>query len=393
MERVRRKVLIPTEPGIGIGANTTYRRKEGVELLQIIERSIASDTFGKFLGRMSKDNGKTWSEASLIFEPKETQGGVLRWGENAFLLDEEKDVLILFYNYHLYPERLFTGDVERFTRIFYKMSWDGSISFSEPEQLIQEGYGAENWAKDVVFGKNNAAVSFCAPIKTRKGKIVLPIQKCPIDADFRNPWLIKWEAGCFIGEWKGKNIKWEPSQMSKIDAGLSSRGLCEPAIAELNGGLSLMVCRGSNFRMSSVPGYKWYSLSRDGGYIWSHVSPFCYDDGGEFFSPATGSRLIRSTRNGKLYWIGNIVPENPDGNRPRYPLQIAEVNENKIGLRKDSVVVIDDRREDDSPLVQLSNFKVYEDRETGVFVLTMARYQEKGEELTSPAYEYRINII
>ena len=44
-------------------------------------------------------------------------------------------------------------------------------------------------------------------------------------------------------------------------------------------------------------------------------------------------------------------------------------------------------------LSQLSNYRVYEDRETGEFVLFMARYQELGEKVqTSPSYQYRIGI-
>lgn len=313
-------------------------------------------------------------------------------GETAFLLDAEEDALVLFHNQHIYPETNFTGDVERFTKIFYSVSLRGCRDLTDFRQLVQDGYGPNSWARGIAFGKNNAAISFCTPLKTKKGKIILPIQKCPIDSDYANPWLIRWQAGCFLGEWNGGELKWVLSEMVRIDPQLSSRGLCEPAIAELRNGSLLMVCRGSNHTMPKVPGYKWFAISKDSGYHWTNVSPFCYDDGRNFFSPATGSILIRSTRSGRLYWFGNIVPKNPDGNRPRYPLQVAEVNEDEVGLKEDSVAVIDDRRMTDSPLVQFSNFKVYQDRETEEFVLEMTRYQEKGEELTSPAYEYRIDI-
>lgn len=100
-----------------------------------------------------------------------------------------------------------------------------------------------------------------------------------------------------------------------------------------------------------------------------------------------------SEDNGKLYWISNILKENPDGMRPRYPLQIAEVDEEKIAIIKETITIIEDKQKGDSPLVQFSNFKVYEDRETYEFVLTMARIQERGErDLTSPAYQYRIEV-
>jgi len=392
-DRVRKRVLCPTEPGIAVTANTTYCRREGTDLLQILSQEIASDTGGKFYERTSKDNGRTWSTPSVLFEPEKVREGILRWGENAFLLDGSRDVLFLFYNYHIYPQSTFTGDVERFTRIFFVISQGGCGLFSLPRQLIQQGHDPMKWAEGVAYGTNNAAISFCKPIRTSRGKIVLPIQRCPADSDFKKPFLIKWQAGCFIGDWDGDEVRWGLSDTVKIDPKLSSRGLCEPAIAELGDGRMLMICRGSNSTIPEVPGYKWQCTSKNGGCSWSTVAPFCYDDGSNFFSPATGSTLIRNSRNHRLYWFGNIVPENPEGNRPRYPLQVAEVNEKDLALRKDSVMVIEDKRKEDSQLVQFSNFKLYEDRETSEFVLTMARFQEKGEELTSPAYEYRIELL
>ena len=226
--------------------------------------------------------------------------------------------------------------------------------------------------------------------------MLLPMQVCPLGSDFSKPFLINEEAGCFIGAWiSGETLEWERSEMVKIDPALSSRGLCEPAIAELSDGSLLMVCRGSNTTITRQPGYKWRAVSRDGGRTWSAPAPFTYESGEHFFSPATGSRLIRSSRTGRLYWIGNITPANPDGNRPRYPLQIAEVDEAEKCLRKQTVHVIEDRQPADPLLVQFSNFRVYEDRESGELVLIMARIQERQRDdaktdLTSPAYEYRI---
>jgi hypothetical protein len=181
--------------------------------------------------------------------------------------------------------------------------------------------------------------------------------------------------------------------MVKIDPNVSSRGLDEPTIAELCDGSMLMIFRGSNMGITHKPGYRWYSISKDRGYSWSQVSPLTHHTGDKFFSPATGSRLIRNSKDGKLYWIGNILKANPDGNRPRYPLQIAEVDEEKIAIIKETVSVIEDKQEGDSPFVQFSNFRVYEDREIHEFVLTMARIQERSEkDLTSPAYQYRIEV-
>jgi len=154
-----------------------------------------------------------------------------------------------------------------------------------------------------------------------------------------------------------------------------------------------MVCRASNRNIWDQPAYKWKGVSTDGGHTWSEPEPLRYDTGGHFFSPATGSRLIRSSENGKLYWIGNIVPDNPRAGLPRHPLQIAETDEKTHCLIEDSVRVIERRRNGDSALVQFSNFRIYEDRETHEFVLTMPRIRERSEtDVTSPAYEYRFNV-
>ena len=403
--KVERTILIPVEGesrpcvdgrhyGVSImQVNTAYKSKTGAGLLQQYSEEVASDAMGRFFQRTSEDNGNTWTDPTLIYEPVETKEGVLRQGESALLLDEEKDAMLQFYNLSLYPESRYTGDVGKLTRIFLRISRDGGAAFTEPEQIIQKGFDKENWAREVVYGRNSMAISFCAPTKTSEGKIILPTSRVPMDYNTDSPYLIPVEAGCFIGEWKNDRLEWELSEMMKIDPNVSSRGVDEPTIAELCDGSMLMIFRGSNMGITHKPGYRWVSISKDKGTSWSEVSPLTYHTGEHFFSPATGSRLIRNSGNGKLYWIGNILKENPDGNRPRYPLQIAEVDEEKIAIIKETVSVVEDKQEGDSSFVQFSNFRVYEDRETHEFVLTMARIQERSEkDLTSPAYQYRIKM-
>jgi len=280
----------------------------------------------------------------------------------------------------VYPDDTFSGRALKLTRIFYQISSDQGESFSQPIQLIQKSYQENHPARGVIYRKNSIVISFCSPIKVNN-KILLPCQKIPIKSDFNNPLFIKLQAGCFIGKWNRKKIEWELSETVKISPEFSSRGLCEPTIAELENGTLLMVMRGSNAGMKDKPGYKWMSISKDGGYTWSKPSPFTYSNGENFFSPATGSVLVRSIKNRNLYWIGNITPENPDGNRPRYPLVIGLVDEEKMGIVKNSVKVIENRRKNDSPNVQFSNFRVYQDRKTKEIVLIMARIEEKQKEI------------
>jgi len=394
--RVNREILIPVK-GEGTyitEVNTAYTDRKGEGLLQQYGVGTGSDTSGKYYQYRSDDNGRTWSKPSLIYKPEQTDKGVIRWIESCFFRDEEKNAILQFYNYCLYPDDMHSKEVGKFTGIFFRISYDGGKTFSSPKQLIQKGYDEKNWAKDVIYGRNSAFISFCAPVKTIYGRIILPAGRPPLDYyEKYEQYQVPEVAGCFIGEWKGSNIEWELSEMVKIDPKLSSRGLCEPAIAELPDGSFLMILRGSNRDVPHMPGYKWKSISKDKGYTWSEPEPWKYNTGENFFSPSSGSRLIRSSKNNRLYWIGNIVKENPDGNRPRYPLQIAEVDEGKKAIIKESVKIIEDRQPEDSRLVQFSNFRVYEDRKTKEFVLTLAREEERAErDATSPGYQYRIEI-
>ena len=89
------------------------------------------------------------------------------------------------------------------------------------------------------------------------------------------------------------------------------------------------------------------------------------------------STLIRSRQNGRLYWIGNITPDNPDGNYPRFPLVIGEVDDETGRLIRDSVIRLDTRNpEFDSEKMQLSNFRTTEDPKTGNLLITLTRMDD-----------------
>ena len=237
------------------------------------------------------------------------------------------------------------------------------------------------------------------PIKTSKGKIIVPCQlkavrNGKIWFPFPNYFSPFYESAVLIGEWSRGVVKWELSEIITIDPNISCR-LCEPTVVELKDGRLSMVMRGDNGAFPEKPGYKWYSVSEDGGYTWTKPKPLKYTNGKPIFSPSSCSLLFRSWKTGKIYWIANILDKNPVGNRPRYPLQIVEIDEEKLAVKKETMLVIDDRKRGDSPLVQFSNFRYYQDRVTGDLVILMARYGEKsGKEniLRSPLYRYVIEL-
>lgn len=383
-------VLIPAPVGKAIlRVETVYTSLSGPDLVQEWSELDASDTFGRTLRRFSTDGGHTWSSPITVFTPKETARGVERCGESALLFDAATGRLIRFYNWHIYPENRYTKDVARRILICWDCSSDGGVTFAQPQQLIVDGGTAEAWAPGIRFGDNSAMISFCAPFIDDKGRIILPATRFSEIRDDMPTYRLPMEAGCFIGEWEADRIIWRMSEMMTVEAKLSSRGMCEPATAQLRDGRFLMICRGSNAGMPEAPARKWMSTSPDAMH-WEPFAPLGYDDGSLFYSPAAGSRLIRYSRTGKLYWIGNIVGANPDGNYPRHPLQIAEVDEERLAIRRDSVRVIDDRREGECETLQLSNFRAYEDRETGEIVVTLARLMGVSwEPRTAPGLQIR----
>jgi hypothetical protein len=181
-----------------------------------------------------------------------------------------------------------------------------------------------------------------------------------------------------------------------IEPERSSRGLDENTLAELGDGRIAAVCRGDNSAFPEKPGYKWLSFSRDDGETWSAPLPLPATGGDPIESGANGSALFRSIKNGKLYWLGNLAlrGERPKGNWPRSPLCLVEVQEEPFALRRETIFAVDERNFNDSPRVQMSNFRYYQDRETGDVVILLSRYGEKSEKewMIADYYRYRVEM-
>jgi len=164
----------------------------------------------------------------------------------------------------------------------------------------------------------------------------------------------------------------------------SSWGAHEPTAIMLPSGRILAVFRGANDRMKNwrsriepgTPSHKWFCYSDDGGKTFTEPAPWHFDNREVFYSPASQSALLRSARYGRIYWIGNIAGPEAYGLYPRYPLVIAEVNERGL-LIKETLTTIDTRGEGDGPRVQLSNFAILQDRETGAIELYLNKFEQR----------------
>ena len=180
----------------------------------------------------------------------------------------------------------------------------------------------------------------------------------------------------------------------------SSRGVNEPSAVMLPSGRILAVFRGSNATRPGwntriepgAPGHKWYCYSDDGGKTFTEPVPWRFDDREVIYSSATYHAFVRSVKNGALYWIGNITDHTADGNYPRHPLVIVAINDRGLPI-KASLTAIDQRGEGDSDKVQLSNFDIVQDRETGILELYLVKLgQREGYTWWADCYRYFLDV-
>lgn len=365
----------------------TYLNPEEPILLHRFGWVDASDTYDNFHESLSRDNGQTWSKPELKVKSIPVDGGLIRYIENAALLDTDSDRLFVFVSKMFYPDGKFSADHPRTIEITQRDIRLGAVTHTE----------------EVAFDlRGGVGCSFCFPIKTQSGVIVVPTFSARVD-----------EAGEFVHHPKSRSniydihmmlgsytdsgsIEWRLGDTIAIDSDRSTRGLSESTPVQLKDGRLALLCRGSNAGAPELPGYKWLCFSEDDGQSWSSLIPFTCDDGSTIESSATGAALFRSIKNGKLYFIGNLCGNNirANGNWPREPLYIAEVNEEPFGLRRDTMTIIDEKNSTDSDRIQISNFRYYQDRQTGDIVVFATRFGETDATQWKKAgyYRYRMSI-
>ena len=407
---IESKVFIPSpEIGTGVFGATYYCENSSLRLENLYNMASQSDAPNQAFVRYSDDNGRNWSEARELEALSRSENGVKRTYHRGGYLDPATGRYITIRNEGVFPAENYDADIcMRSLQLFYKVSENGGRSFIVDEPIVQKGteFDETHPLPGVWKGKNSVMLGdfSCRPVTLPDGTILIPCQISPVDADgnYCNPGngYTYHEAAVLIGRWNAdKKIDWELSEMLRPDPKKSTRGLLEPTLDILENGSIIMIMRGSNEIMLSrnpdkaaplpgLGGYKWYSISQDGGHTWSEAEPWNYDNGELFYSPSSCSELLRHS-NGKLYWIGNISPAPTKGNSPRYPLLIGEVNLGTGKLVQESCRIIDDRKPNEPENMTLSNFYAWEDRETGEIVMHMPRLGTKEIFLTADLLEYR----
>jgi hypothetical protein len=355
---------------------------------EILRISSASDTYLGWTRRVSSDNGRTWGPEEPLDDVVQRlpEGGLVTYPGGSDL-DPATGT-----RYHRRMRRLWAGN-EPFT-----FEWkDHAHPFTDHCFVLEEppdGPAIESHLRfeegpawdpahpfDPAFGAANRAYFGTGFAFAPDGHVFLPIVA---RADDPGPGLH--EGGLVLMRRDPATGTWRASNRVHIETERSSRGLLEPDVAVLADGRLLIICRGSN--TETTPGRKWVTSSSDGGVTLEPMRELTWEDGESFYSPSSIHRLQRSRRNGRLYWLANICDEPPSGNGPRHPLWLCEIDEPSLSVRRDPVLV-DKRRPGDGERLQLSNFALLEDQETGRFEITLTRIGENDEHFWQGAvYRY-----
>jgi len=365
----------------------TYISKVKPVLMHCFGREDYSDGYDDYAVQLSTDNGRTWSQPEVRWKSSVVPEGRMRYAEPAAFFDPDDERLIVLIDHTLYPRDKLNVDTE----------YGLELNIYDPAR--------RNWTerRELTFpGQRPPAMSFSFPIKTSHGRLLFPgMRKC-VDAagkaiHYQKTWAPVDEVVTVIGEWaRGGALTFHLGQPLQIDPERSSRGLDENALTELADGRIAAVCRGDNSAFPNQPGYKWLSFSTDEGGTWSAPAPLPATGGEPIESGANGSAFFRSLKNGRLYWLGNLAlrGEKPNGNWPRSPLCLVEVQESPFALKRETIFAVDERTFNDSPRVQMSNFRFYQDRENGELVIFLSRYGEQGEKewMLADYYRYRVEL-
>lgn len=361
---------------------TVYYWDAGLTRLETHRTSAKSDTYLDFKQRFSTDNGNTWQPFEKL--PSVVQnlpgGGMVTYPGGIFYDAKLK------IRYELIMRRMWPGLPA------YTFNWGGEHPFVNFTFVVENGREIQmkyetgpDYHPETPFDS-----TWCAFNRAYRGT---NLEIAPDGTAYfpmvcyRHGDAYSFQKGGVVLMRRETNGNWLASNQIYISPERSSRGVLEPAVAILKNGTILVVCRGSN--TETTPGRKWFTISTDGGKTLAPIREFKYHDGTSFYSPSSIHHFIRSSRNGKLYWITNIVPKPPKGNRPRYPLVIAEIDEEKVTVKKGSVVIIEDRRENEPEKIQFSNFSVIENRETLDFELYMTHLGKNAEHpWQAPVYKY-----
>lgn len=355
---------------------------------EILSSTAVSDDYRSWRRRLSPDNGRSWSEEIEISDVirEDERGGIVSFPGSPHW-DKTRGRLFRVSMRRIWPGNpVYTFNWTNHHHPFHDhvfVSLDGG----EPSCLKFEAgpdFDPDN-PFDPSFARTNRAYHGQAISFLPDGTALYPMVCYP--PEIESPHCL---GGAVLMRLAPGETRWQPSNQVFVSPETSSRGLLEPDAVPLKDGRIMIVCRGSD--TPQTPGRKWMTWSEDGGRTLAPAREFRYADGSRFYSPSSFHQFFRSTRTGVLYWIGNVCPEPPSGNQPRFPMMIGVINESCMGLERDSLQVIDDRQPGEPESIYFSNFRLVENRETldlEIFMTRGAAWEEKDWNHTIYRYVFK----
>jgi len=413
--RVERSMILEGEPGQSMWlSDDTYARAHGTDMVGVTGAGMKTSEDGQVGSttehfesarpvfsamRRSSDNGRTWTVDEpfwrLTPEMAASPYGCIEnsiWG---LVLDERRDVLIRFINstFNFGPGYFGGGSPTiRNNRMFYDVSHDGGQTWGTMRPMVCDGYRDPegngkyywmDWATGVQWGSGVARIEQPSKLWLGDGSFIVGFYRIGLDA---------------CGEWAALRVRWqdetqdllsfEPPVFNGIGKEISTKGIGEPNFVRLNNNRLMVVLRCAGNPATETYARRYYALSEDAGRSWTPPTELKYEDGERINVPESISRFVRSSRTGKVYWVGNIIDEPAYECSPRNKIQIAELDESGPAIVRDSVTIIDQAPIESG--ISFSNFGFYEERETGRLIVVLPWWVKDGDR--SNGYRYEIEV-
>ena len=357
--------------------------------------------------RVSEDSGRSWrvvEDDDVLADALAPSGTTVRSSLGTYFDARTGRMVHMILEGEHDPDLRPWEDNLRLTtrRMCCQVSTDHGRSWSPPRRLIQHGeaFDETRWLPGVEVGMNSGYADPDEGMTLDDGTMLFPFGKMRSfgRGTIRAPNGAWWnECGCLFGRWADGEIRWELGQLITLERDRSCTGLGEPSIARLKDGRLLLLARAGKPGVGDFPCTKFHAVSADGGRTWSDPQPLTYEDGSIVYSTRSMVRVRRWDAAGGTFLITNILARDieRDLTPGRHPLQIAQIDEGTLCVKKDTVTVIEDRAPNQPDSVRFSNFATLEDRETHFLRLYMTAcagnegYQE-GDNIPRDAFEYII---
>ncbi len=352
--------------------------------------------------RRSPDNGRTWENGGTWAAATPIHGRwILNREDPNYIYNPKTGTLLRLYRTTETIDGILPwikgSPVGRTGLLWTQLSRDGGRTWSEPEQLVCSGpeFDPTHWAPGLWYGQNSGGVQGVTPVWLPDGRFLLPFFGVPGNE------LHRYSSACLVGAWRSddRGVDWALTAYATVNPDCSYSGGDEPSVALLPDGRWLMTMRAytpGNFQIA-VPSGRFFTTTSDQGKTWSEPELLRFTDGRQVYCPASLTHVFRSTKNGRLYLITNILDRPTVACDPRTTLQIAEMDLKTLRVMPETVTVIESRdaAAGQPANIRFSNFRRYEDRETRNIVLVMTGCPGdvgRSESCGVPPHSYRYEI-